>query len=286
MSGDSILACDLGGTRLRVAVAGADGSVRSKRVVPTPQDNPGALSDAMKAALDEAGNDIAGAVVGVPGSVDYSRGEVPVLPNLPKWGAALSAQRLGGDLGMPVLIANDADLAALGEHRYGAGQGAVDMVYITASTGVGAGVIIGGRLLRARVSLAELGHTIIDRQTHETVEDLGSGTALAKLTGEDAAAVGGRAVAGDAEARGHVATVADSLAIGVFNAVHCFAPEIVVIGGGMSQVGDLLLEPIRELLSSCGPTCPVPRTRIVGAAGGDDVGLRGSAAYWSDFKGP
>ena len=286
MSGDSILACDLGGTRLRVAVAGADGSVRSKRVVPTPQGDPGALSTALKAALDEVEDDIAGAVVGVPGSVDYSRGNVTVLPNLPKWGDQLSAQRLSGDLDIPVLIANDADLAALGEHRYGAGQGAEDMVYITASTGVGAGVIIGGRLLRARVSLAELGHTIIDRQTHETVEDLGSGTALAKLTGEDAAAVGRRAVAGDAEARGHVATVADSLAIGVFNAVHCFAPEIVVIGGGMSQVGDLLLEPLRDLLSSCGSTCPVPRARIVGAAGGDDVGLRGSAAYWSDFKGP
>ena len=284
MISESILACDLGGTRCRVAVVDRYGSVHSKRAISTPRDDPGALSRLMQSALREAGNDLAGAVIGVPGPVDYSRGEVLALPNLPNWEGKVSAHRISEELDIPVLIANDADLGALGEHRYGAGRGSQDMLYVTSSTGVGSGVIIGGRLARAKFSLAELGHTIIDRQTHGTVESLGSGTALARLSGQDAASVEGRARAGDAEAERYFASVAESFAVGVFNAVHCFSPEIVVIGGGMSRAGDRLLEPIKALVSQCGSGCPASRARVVRATGGDDAGLRGSVAYWSECQ--
>ena len=284
MSRESILACDLGGTRLRAALVDPDGTVRSKKVIPTPPDDPGALARVMRQVLDGAKGSTPGAVVGVPGPVDYSRGEALNLPNLPHWKGHLSAERLSTELGLPVLMANDADLAALGEHRYGAGRGYQDVLYVTSSTGVGAGAILGGRLLRGALSLAEIGHTIIDGATHGTVEGLGSGTALARLAGQDAASVGSRATAGDAGAKRHFASVAENFAIGVFNAVHCFSPQVVVIGGGMSEAGDLLLEPIRAILERCGAICPASCALVVRAQGGDDVGLRGAAAYWAESQ--
>ena len=151
MGGDRILVCDVGGTRLRVAVVEPGGSIVSKKVIPTPKDDPGALARTMRLVQKTAAT-IAGAVVGVPGPVDYSHGEVLKLPNLPNWEGTVSGGALNGELGMPVLLANDADLAALGEHRWGAGRGSEDMLYVTSSTGVGAGVIIGERLLHGRLS--------------------------------------------------------------------------------------------------------------------------------------
>jgi glucokinase len=183
-----------------------------------------------------------------------------------------------------VLLANDADLAALGEHRYGAGRGSRDMVYVTASTGVGAGVIIGGKILHGRLSLAEIGHTIIDRSTGDTVEDLGSGTALARLAGEDPGSVAARAAAGEPDAARLFAGVAGDFAIGVFNLVHSFAPDTVVIGGGMSQSGELLLGPVRDAFAKCADGCPASLVKVVRAQGGDDAGLKGAAAYWADTR--
>ena len=282
MNESCILACDLGGTHLRVAAMESGGSIVLKEVISTPRDDFRALPRTMRLVMEKAGRPIVGAVVGVPGPIDYSNGEILGLPNLPAWEGKVSAASLSADLGLSVLLANDADLAALGEHRYGAGRGFEDMLYGTSSTGVGAGVIIGGRLLHGRLSLAEAGHTIIDRITGGTLESLGSGTALTRAAGEDAAVVAARAAKGDPDALRHFADVAEAFAIGVFNVIHCFAPQIVVIGGGMSQAGELLLGPVRTRLACCGPTCLAAHVTIVKAEGGDDVGLRGALAYWND----
>ena len=282
MGDDRILACDVGGTRLRVAVVETGGAIVSKEVIPTPKKDPDALARAMRLLAEKAGQPMKGAVVGLPGLVDYSRGKVLTLPNLPDWEGSLSAVRLGVELGVPVLLANDADLAALGEHRYGAGRGSQDMLYVTSSTGVGAGVIISGRLLHGQLSLAEAGHTIIDWTTGDTLETLGSGTALARAAGEDAAAVAARAAAGDSGAAKHFASTAEAFAVGVYNLVHCYSPEVVVIGGGMSQAGELLLGPIRDQLERCEHGCVASKAKVVKAQGGDDVGLRGAYAYWMD----
>ena len=284
MTHDFVLAGDVGGTRLRVAIVGADGSVHARQAISTPQSDPKALTRVLRSALGDAGRPIAGVVVGMPGPIDYSRGEILKLPNLPAWEGHVSEVQLSEDLGVPVLLVNDADLAALGEHRYGAGLGSKDMLYVTSSTGVGAGVILGGRLLHGMYSLAEVGHTIIDRATGETVEDLGSGTAIARLTGREAASVVADARNGNADALAQFALVARDFGIGVFNAVHIFFPEIVVIGGGMSQAGDMLLDPVRDMLGRCEETCPASRAKVVLAKGGDDVGLKGAAAYWAESQ--
>ncbi len=285
MTGNFVIAVDVGGTTLRVALVKPDGSVHSKKSIATPQDDPGALTRMIRLAIERAEGTVAGAVVGMPGTIDYAAGEVLTLPNLPNWVGHISIARLSGELGVSVQLANDADLAALGEHRFGAGIGTKDMVYVTSSTGVGAGIIVGGRLLHGKLSLAEVGHTIIDRATHGTVESLGSGTALERLAGEPAASVAARARSGDADAVRLFSSVAGDLAVGVFNLVHCFSPELVVIGGGMSQAGDLLLDPVREMLAQCMDRCPARGVRVVRARGGDDSGLRGAAAYWADSGG-
>lgn len=281
--GTGIIAVDLGGTRLRVAIFSADGEMLHKTVIPTPRDDPDALVRAMKDTAGNATVDIEGAVVGVPGPIDYSAGEAIRLPNLPGWAEHVSANKLAVQLRLPVHLANDADLAALGEHRYGAGRGVSDMLYMTSSTGVGGGVIVNGRLLHGKKSLAEVGHMVIDQATGGTVEGLGSGTALAKLAGADGATVQAQAEAGDERALAFFAEVAAAFATGVYNAVHCFMPERVVIGGGVSRAGELLLAPVRERLARC-PGCASSGVEVVLAGGGDDVGLLGANAFWQDAR--
>ena len=279
----TVLACDVGGTRLRVARVDPDGTVRAKQAISTPTDDPGALTRALAEAIDGPGGRPAAIVVGIPGPVDYSAGVPLRLPNLPEWEGHVQASRLETELGLPVALANDADLAALGEYTYGAGRPSTDMVYVTVSTGVGAGVVLGGKLVRGRLSLADIGHTIIDRRSGETVELLGSGTALGRLSGEAGASVAARAEKGDVEAARQFREVAESLAVGVFNLAHLFSPDTAVIGGGMSQAGDLLLGPVREAFSACHPGCPAAGVKVVRAEGGDDSGLKGAAALWQEM---
>ena len=281
-AGHGVLAVDLGGTRLRVAVFDAAGEMRAHTAVPTPPGDPGALTEAMRAAIAASPVTLGGAVVGIAGPLSYAEGLSLKMPNLPRWEGHISAQGLADATRLPVVLANDADLAALGEHRFGAGRGVDDMVYVTVSTGVGAGVILNGRLLHGRRSLAEIGHTTIDRQTGGTVEQLGSGTALGRIAGIGGAEVTERAHAGDREALVAFSEVAGSLAIGVMNLVLCFMPERVVIGGGVSQSGDLLLDPVRARIAA-DSSGVATRPEVVIASGGDDVGLLGGLALWRDL---
>lgn len=278
----AILAVDLGGTRLRVAALSMDGTELFKRAIATPRERPEALVEAMREAVREASTPIAFAVVGVAGFVVYRTGEMARMPNLPAWERAITAPGLAVELQLPVVLVNDADLAALGEHRYGAGRGVDDMAYLTASTGVGAGVVLGGRLLHGHRSLAEIGHTILDPKTGETVEDRGSGTALARLAGEDAARVTERARAGDPLAVEQLRVTADAVAVGVYNLSFCFMPERVVLGGGLARAGELLLGPVRERIARA-QGCSVGPDDIVLAEGGDDVGLLGALALGRDL---
>lgn len=281
---EALLAVDLGGTRLRVAVFDGGGSILLRSVIPTPLGDPSALARAMKQAASESPLPVRCAVVGVAGPISYRDGEAVDLPNLPGWAPYVSATRLEAETGLDVMLANDADLAALGEHRFGAGRGVSDLVYVTWSTGVGAGVVIGGRLLHGRWSLAEAGHMIIDRRTRETVEDLASGTAIERLSGLRGEVVTARARSGDAEALRLLGEVAEVLGIAVHNLVHCFMPERVVIGGGVAQAGEILLGPVRAELDGCDKGCSIRGDGVALAEGGDDVGLLGAYAFWQDAR--
>lgn len=282
----AVLATDVGGTRMRLAVYDARGRQLHHRVGPTPGRDPGALLGALREGVRASPIPVGGAVVGIAGPIDYRRGVPRALPHIPGWEGRVSAQGLADALGLPAVVANDADLAALGEQRFGAGAGAEDVLYLTASTGVGAGVVLGGRLLHSRYSLAEIGHTVIDRASGASVEELGSGSALAALSGEDAARLSARAAAGDERAAALFREAAEAFALGVLNAALCFMPERVVIGGGLSNAGDLLLGPVRERIARAPAVLPLRPEDVVRATGGDDAGLRGAYAFWLDLTDP
>jgi glucokinase len=290
---EPVLAVDLGGTRMRVAVVAPGGALLRRRVEPTPR-LPAACPDALLALmagfLETTG--VAEAVVGVPGRVDYATGRLENAPNLPPgWAPALNEERLSSLLGVPVALANDADLASVGEARFGAGRHYRDVVYLTLSTGVGAGVVLDGRVVHGQRSLAEVGHTVIDREAWvagrpATLEDLASGTALARLAGDAGLARDGAAVVrlvqtGHAGARAIWDRVVGAAAIGVANLAHLYSPDVVVIGGGLGRVGNLLLDPIRAHLARHGPRGLT--VDVVGAALGDDAGLAGAAGWRESF---
>jgi glucokinase len=289
---EPVLAVDLGGTRMRAAIVASGGELLQRRVVPTPRQaaRPDALLALMVGFLGS--NGVAEAVVGVPGRVNYATGRLEHAPNLPPgWAPALSENELSSVLRVPVALANDADLAAVGEARFGAARHYRDLVYLTLSTGVGAGVVLDGRLVHSRRSLAEVGHTVIDREAAAagqpaTLEDLASGTALARLAAEAGLRGDGPAVvrlveAGHPGARAVWDRVVEAAAIGVANLVHLYSPEVVVMGGGLGRVGTLLLDPIRAHLARHGPRGLA--VDVVGAALGDSAGLARAPGWREAF---
>ena len=141
-----VLAADVGGTQMRAALVGPRGDVLLRRIAATPAhaDVPGALIDLIRDVGAERGHGtVSHAVVGLPGGVDYETGRLMWAPHLPEgWPDRLSRDELTAQLGMPAHIANDADLAAVGEAAFGAGTGTADVAYLTISTGIGAGVVL------------------------------------------------------------------------------------------------------------------------------------------------
>ncbi len=277
-----VIVADLGGTLLRVAVFDAGGEIRYRASSSTPSERPAALVDALLEAASAVDLTLRGAVVGVPGPVDYFHGEVHWLPNLSAWQGQLSAARIADMLSLPVLLANDADLGALGEHRSGAGRGVDDMVYVTVGTGVGAGVIINGQLLHGRWSLAEIGHMIIDRATGVSVEDLCSGSALRRIAGRDPRQTVEAARNDHPAAVRQVAQISDALAVAILNLLYCYMPDRAVIGGGMAEAGALFLDPIRAHITEAGVGLSLSADDIVLAEHGSDVGLLGGYALGTD----
>ncbi len=287
-----VLAADVGGTQMRCALVGPRGDVLVRRSAHTPEHAgvPGALIDLVRdvGAVTDHGP-VSHAVVGLPGSVDYEAGRLLWAPHLPEaWPEQLSRDELTTRLGLPVHIANDADLAAVGEAAFGAGAGSVDVAYLTISTGIGAGVVQSGRLLRGRRSLAEVGHTVIDwRAWREglpcTLEELGSGSGVARLAREaglnvrDAKELEAAAGAGDAGAVAVWQGAIAACAAGVANLVMSFSPGTVVIGGGLGRREEFF-GAVRALVLSR-PEHQPPGLSIVPAALGDDAGLAGAAAW-------
>lgn len=292
------LAVDLGGTRMRAAIVTEDGELIHRRAEPTPQDDvtcPDALMALVGGVLADA--NVGQAVIGVPGRVEYRSGRLEHAPNLPPhWPEALDERQLADRLGVAVSLANDADLAAVGEAYFGAGRGHADVVYLTVSTGIGAGVVLDRRLVGGTRSLAEVGHTVIDhaaglRGEPASFEELGSGTALERRAAHAALpADGARIVAlvrdGDPAATRIWDEIVSVCATGVINLAYLFSPSAIVLGGGVGRNGDLLIPPIREALDRRGPPeLPTPIEVLI-ASLGDDAGLVGAAGWRRAWKEP
>ena len=290
-----ILAADVGGTRMRAALVDRGGRLLVRRDAPTPSDVdvPAALIDLIAtvgATVERAA--VSHAVVGLPGAVDYDAGCLLSAPNLPDgWPDSLSADQLSERLGFHVHVANDADLAAVGEAAFGAGAGLDGVIaYLTVSTGIGAGVVEGGRLLRGRHSFGEFGHSVVDWRAWSegrpgTLEELASGSGMAlqaraRGLGElDAPRLLDAALGGDAAARALWEDAVTACAAGVCNLVMAFAPTTVIVGGGVGRRPEFF-EPLREVVLQRKEHRPTELS-VVLCGLGDDAALSG-AAMWAE----
>jgi predicted NBD/HSP70 family sugar kinase len=294
---DLVLAADIGGTQMRAALVARDGQILARKSAPTPSEAEAVtvLIELIRSvgACDEGGR-VAHAVVGLPGAVDYRAGKLLWAPNLPDaWPDLLSRDKLSAELGLRTYVANDADLAAIGEATAHTGERSTDLAYLTISTGIGAGVVLGGELVRGNRSLAELGHTVIDLRAWRngqaaTLEELASGTGVARLAREaglgdlDAAAVATAAGEGNPRATSIWLNAIAAGAAGVANMVMSFSPSLVVIGGGLGR-REGFFHPLRELVMLHRSQFP-DDLDVVASGLGEDAALAG-AAHWQSMSG-
>lgn len=286
-------ALDLGGTHVRAAIVADDGTIEARIRERTPVDDPkpeflARLLERVAAECPTAAVDRA--VVGIPGIIDHDVGALKRAPNIPDaWDRWLTEDWLSSTTGLPISLANDADLAAVGEAAFGAGRQYRDVVYVTISTGVGAGIVVGRKLVRARCSGGEIGHTVIDVDAARdgrpsTVEGLGAGPAIARAAAEAGIVERDQALAdlvrsGDPTAIEVWHRAISAVGFGVANVAWLIGPDVVVIGGGVGSNTDLVVPVIKEVLDDHGPSVEGD-IAVVGAALGDDAALAGSAAWF------
>ena len=310
------LTVDLGGTKIIAAVVLPDGKIISRNYCLTMADKgPEAVSDRILSAVDKAiaqaklkTPELIGIGVAAAGILDTNRGIVTTSPNLPNWRNVPLRDILADKLGVVTYMINDASAAALGEHRFGAGKGFDNIVYLTVSTGIGGGIVINGELYSGADGCAgELGHMTVEADgprchcgNFGCLEALASGWAVAKaaikcindgekssivelvdgrlenITAETVAMAARR---GDRMAADIVAEAAKYLGIGLANLVNIFNPELIVISGGLSKMGDMLLKPARKVLKERAFQLPADTVRVVRSRLGSNAGIIGAAAY-------
>ena len=311
-----ILGIDLGGTKIVSAVVDGRGAVVARDRTATPAaEGPeaviAAVVESSRCALTQAkisASNVLAIGVGAPGLVNAGLGVVHTSPNLPGWRDVPLREPIEKALNIKAFLINDANAAAVGELYFGAGRGCRHFVYITVSTGIGGGIIIDGKLYNGASGLAgELGHMVIADDgplcrcgNRGCWEMLASGTALAREARRrigagastsildhtagavdkiDAQAVHAAALAGDALASELIHRNAYYLGVGLANIVNVFNPERIVIGGGLSNLGDMLLKPAIEEAERRAFKQPFQAVRFVTAELGADSGVIGAAAY-------
>jgi glucokinase len=301
---------DIGGTKIAAAAVDGDGVVVARARRDTPEEHAAAILHSVAEMVREftADHEIGAVGVAAAGFVDAARSSVVFAPNLP-WRDEPLRDLLQAEVDIPVVVENDANAAAWGEFRFGAGREADDMVLVTIGTGIGGGVVSDGALLRGGYGMAaEIGHlrvvpggllcgcgnrgcweqygsgSALTRQAKELVAaDPVAGAAILALAGGSVAEVEGEMVTaaaegGDPAATGLMTSFGLEFGATLASLVAVLDPELVVIGGGASQAGELLLHPVRkgfgaELMGrGHRPQAPVMTAQL-----GNDAGMIGAA---------
>jgi glucokinase len=289
------IAIDLGGTQIRVALVDADGAVRARVSEATQADTNGdvvaeQIASMAKALLQQAGREnILGIGVSSPGPIDTATGVTLGLPTIRGFDNFPLRSVLAQKIGMDVLVENDGIAAAMGEWQLGAGKGFANVVYVTVSTGIGGGVIVDNHVLRGRRGMAgHVGHMSIVPHGEicgcgnaGCLEAYASGpnfTRRANAAGVqgNAAAVFAAAKAGHALAQELVRQQALYLAQGFVSLLHLYSPDVLIMGGGMSQQFDVLHGPINDDVQRYAMK-PFRDVHLVKAALGGDSGLIGAS---------
>lgn len=302
------LGVDVGGTKIAAGVVDERGEILERTRVPTVVDDPKQL----RATIAELAGELAGrhdvmAVgLGAAGFVNAARTGLYFSAHV-AWGGEPVTALLQDSLGLPVTLENDGNAAAWAEHVYGGGRGVPDQLMVALGTGIGGGLILGGEIYRGGHGVAaEIGHLglvpggrLCECGRQGCFEEYASGSSLQRMAreaaaegrapmllaaaGGDAAAVTGKqvtalALAGEQEALDLFEALAEPLGIGIASLVAVLDPSVVVLGGGVSEAGEVLLAPTRPALErqmSGRGHRPAPELRL--AALGNDAGLIGAA---------
>jgi glucokinase len=310
-----VLGIDLGGTKILTAVVSAPGKMLSQDYCPTPaKDYPALVQAILKSAhraLKQASisaKELAAVGIAAAGLSDPDKGILFTSPHLPQCQDVPLGDDIEKGLGVKTHVTNDANAAALGEFHFGAGRGAHNFIYITISTGIGGGIIIDDQLYTGAAGTAgEVGHMTIDAEgppcrcgNKGCWEALASGSALARearrkisqgaqtsildyangnLDEVTAEAVQQAAEQGDALAEVLIARTGYYFGIGLANLINIFNPELIVIGGGLSNMGDRLLKPAFRVAEERSFRQSCQKVRFARAELGQNSGVLGAAAY-------
>jgi glucokinase len=304
---------DVGGTKIAAGLVDTQGRIIEQLRVPTSgsvEEIDDQIAAAVTALLAKAGHDAPGVAVGIAaaGFVNEQRTVVRFAPNI-AWREHPLAQTVGDRLGVPVVVENDANAAAWAEFAFGAGRDVSDMVLITVGTGLGGGIVLDGELVRGAYGIAaELGHVRMvpdgrpcgcgqlgcweqyasGRALLRAAKDLAladevAGKVLLHAAGGDPAALSGlmvtnAALAGDPGAISVFAELGRWLGEGIAAVANFMDPAVVVIGGGVAEAGDVLLQPARDAyLTHLSGGDHRPHLQILGATLGNDAGIIGAA---------
>jgi len=310
-----VIGIDLGGTKVSTALVDSTGKIiaydyRGTCAIEGPQVVIGRILDGARGVMAQAGikqSQVAAVGIGAPGPLDIEAGVVVAPPNLPGWDRVPLKQLIEDALGVTAFLENDANAAALGEHRFGAGQGVAHMIYVTVSTGIGGGLILDGRLYHGASGMAgEIGHTTVVPYgplcgcgNRGCLETMASGTAIARQARERVARcvptliadlaegdlehitaklVAEAASQGDVEAQEIIAEAMHYLGIGMASLVNLFNPRLIVIGGGLTNIGESLFGPVRRAIDQRAFRAQAQAVRVVQAELGDNAGVLGAAA--------
>jgi glucokinase len=300
-----VIGADLGGTQIRAAIIDQHGQISAHcRTLTHVTRGLSAVLDTLIGCIEEVRSaaptdqPLLGIGLGSPGPLDPESGMIFCAPNMPGWYDVPLRAMVAERTGLPVVIGNDANAAALGEWFFGAGRGFRNMVYITVSTGIGAGVISDGRLVLGRLGAAtELGNLLIDCEQYMTWENLASGTALAAAAARampqhpesrlhalapapaiTAAHVMQAAAEGDPLAQRLAQREAALLGVGFVNTLHAFSPDIILVGGSVVTANPWLLDAAREtvqrhVIADLYRSVPIQVAQL-----GEHVGVLGAAA--------
>ncbi|HNT53638.1 MAG TPA: ROK family protein [Anaerolineaceae bacterium] len=300
-----LIATDIGGTRLRVAVypAGSTRPISQKRIPTSGEESSLERLKGLIAELWPTDGTVRAIAAAAPGYLDPTSGILFEAPNIPGWENLPLRQELQDRFGVPVAIGNDANLAAMGEWRYGAGQGHHNLLFLTISTGIGGGAIVNDQLLQGHRGLAgEFGHVTVMQDgplcgcgQRGHLEAVASGTGIAHWVAGQLAQGMSSTLSGNptpsAREIAQAAEEGDNLCVqafaragyflgqGLASFLHLLNPSIVILGGGVSRSGTLIMEPLHASLRQHLISPEYLNDLVITTATlGDDAGLMGALA--------
>ncbi len=313
---DLVLGVDLGGTKILTAVTNSQGKMLSRdhNITPAQKGHEAVIQSILESAhraleqADVAISELTAVGIGAPGLSNPETGIIFTSPNLPGWRGIPLRDIMQEKLGKKTFLINDANAAALGEFYFGAARGARNFIYITLSTGIGGGIVVDGEIYSGAIGAAgEVGHMTIDDDgpicncgNRGCWETLASGTALARearrrikegvttsileYAGGDvekvtAQVIHSAAEQGDSLAEELIARTGYYVGVGLVNLINIFNPELIIIGGGLSNIGDMLLKPAFKVAEERAYKEAFRAVRFASAGLGRNSGVLGAAAF-------